>query len=64
MQDRCEECMYGEYDEEYDEFTCAMLWEEDVAARYMEGHYKSCPYFRPGDDYSRAVLVAKGYIAG
>ena len=51
MQDRYEELLAGSV-EEYDEFTCAMLWEEDVAARYLEGHYKSCPYFRPGDDYS------------
>lgn len=52
MQDQCEACMYGVYDEEYEEYTCDMMWEEDVAARFMEGQYRSCPYFRPGDDYS------------
>lgn len=52
MQDRCEECLYGEYDEEYEEYTCTMLWDEDVMARYREGQYKGCPYFRPGDDYT------------
>ena len=31
---------------------CAALWEEDVAARYLEGQYRQCPYFRPGDDYT------------
>lgn len=52
MRERCEECLYGEYDEEYDEYACAMLWEEDVAARCAEGQYTVCPYFRPGDDYT------------
>lgn len=48
----CEQCMYGEWDEEWGEMTCAALWDEDVAARMSEGQYKRCPYFRPGDDYS------------
>ena len=52
MQDQCEACMYSAYDEEYVEYTCDMLWEEDDAARFLEGQYRSCPYFRPGDDYS------------
>lgn len=52
MQDLCEACLFGEYDEEFEEYTCAALWEEDVAARYLEGQYKRCPYFRPGDDYT------------
>lgn len=51
MQDLCEACMFSDYDEEYEEYTCAALWEEDVAARYLEGQYRQCPYFRPGDDY-------------
>lgn len=52
MQERCEECQYGVYDEAYDELVCTMLWEEDAAARYAAGHYARCPYFRPGDDYA------------
>ena len=49
MQDLCEACMFSDY---YEEYTCAALWEEDVAARYLEGQYRQCPYFRPGDDYT------------
>ena len=42
MQDLCEACMFSDYDEEYEEYTCAALWEEDVAARYLEGQYRQC----------------------
>ncbi len=49
---QCETCMYGQYDDEYDEYICDMVWEEDVAARQMQGFYSQCPYYRNGDDYS------------
>ena len=26
--------------------------DEDDMARFMEGHYKSCPYYRNGDEYA------------
>lgn len=46
----CERCRYGEA--EHDEIFCTMLWAEDVEARAAQGHYTSCPYFYPGDDYT------------
>lgn len=52
MQQQCDECLYGVYDDECGDYTCSMLWEEDVCARQSQGYYKTCPYFRPGDDYS------------
>lgn len=49
---QCETCMYSQYDDEYDEYICNMVWDEDVAARQMQGFYSQCPYYRNGDDYS------------
>ncbi len=52
LNEPCENCLFAVYDEEFAEYSCGALWEEDVAARYWQGQYKSCPYFRPGDDYT------------
>ncbi len=47
--DECERCLYGEYDEEYDEIVCCMVMDEDEAIRLSRK--KHCPYFRDGDEY-------------
>ncbi|MBE7043051.1 MAG: hypothetical protein E7399_06105 [Ruminococcaceae bacterium] len=47
--DECERCLYGEYDEEYDEFICCMILDEDELIRLSQK--KHCPYFRDGDEY-------------
>lgn len=49
---QCETCMYAIYDDEYDEYVCDMVWDEDVLARQNQGFYSSCPYYRCGDDYT------------
>ncbi len=50
--DNCEYCMYYEYDEFYECYTCCMNLDEDEMSRFISGNFKSCPYFRAGDEYS------------
>ena len=48
---RCEECCFFAYDEEYDEYYCDVGMDEDEVARLQTNHYRGCPYFRSGDAY-------------
>lgn len=47
--EECERCVYGEYDEEYGEFACRMVLDEDELVRLAGKRH--CPYFREGDEY-------------
>ncbi|MBR5410333.1 MAG: hypothetical protein IK104_06925 [Clostridia bacterium] len=47
---QCEECLYGEYDDEYGELVCAVSLDMDELARVSSG--EGCPFFRPGDEYT------------
>ena len=44
-------CMYYEYDEDYECFTCQMNLDEDEMARFIANRVEHCPYFRFGDEY-------------
>ena len=46
----CETCRNGVYDEEFDEYACALMLDEDDFLRVMQA--KTCPYYQTGDDYS------------
>ena len=48
----CENCMYFEYDEEYECYTCLMNLDEDEMYRFMQNSFDNCPYFKSGDEYS------------
>ena len=50
--DCCDYCLYYQYDEEYDEYTCSMYLDEDEYASLMTGRTRGCPYYRAGDDYT------------
>lgn len=47
----CDDCQYYAYDEEYDEYLCTLYLDEDEMVRFMNGQYKSCPYYKTGDEY-------------
>lgn len=47
----CDNCMYYAYDEEMDEYFCSVNLDEDDMARFLDSTYKSCPYFKNGDEY-------------
>jgi len=49
----CEECMYLEYDEEYEEYMCSLdCADEDDYADMIMSKGKMCPYFRRGNEYT------------
>ena len=47
----CDYCAYNDYDEETEEYYCSVNLDEDDMARFMSHKYKSCPYFKNGDEY-------------
>lgn len=54
MMDKCETCVWYVYDEDYDDYICDMDLDEDELARFLAADTRSCPYWRPGDDYITA----------
>lgn len=52
--DRCDTCAYYTYDEEWEQYTCDLDLDEDEYARLVQGHYRTCPYYRDGDEYKIA----------
>lgn len=51
MKQRCEDCAYYDYDEEYEEYVCSMNFEEDEMSRFLSNSDYSCPYYRFYDEY-------------
>lgn len=48
----CETCAYYTYDDEDECYYCEADMDEDDMVRLLEGHYRSCPYYRNGDEYA------------
>lgn len=48
----CENCMYYQYDEEYEYYTCTQNLDEDEMYKFVNGNFSECPYYRFGDDYT------------
>ena len=48
----CESCMYFEYDEEFECYTCMMNLDEDEMYRFMQNSFDNCPYYKYGDEYA------------
>lgn len=47
----CEDCLYYDYDEEYEEYRCNMAFDEDEMVRVLHASDRRCPYFRFYDEY-------------
>ena len=47
----CEDCENYIYDEMYDSYYCDMNLDEDEMMQFMTGSFRSCPYYRPDDEY-------------
>jgi len=47
----CENCLYFDYDEEWDQEICTLDLDEDEMERLASGRYASCPYYRFYDEY-------------
>lgn len=52
MNTNCDMCAYYGYDEDDECYYCEADMDEDDMVRLMEGHYKSCPFYRNGDEYA------------
>lgn len=50
MESQCEQCVYYEWDEELELYSCLVQMDEDEA-HSMSYRRQSCPYFRFGDEY-------------
>lgn len=48
---RCEDCVYFDFDEEYDDYICTQSPDEDELWQINRDGAKSCPYFRFYDEY-------------
>ncbi|MBO4766144.1 MAG: DUF6472 family protein [Lachnospiraceae bacterium] len=48
----CDYCMYYEYDEDYECYTCSKDLDEDDMAHFMSGRSFDCPFFRSGNEYA------------
>ncbi len=48
----CDNCIYYEYDDEYECYTCSMNLDEDEMYRFMQNSFYNCPYYKYGDEYT------------
>ena len=47
----CDYCLYYEYDEDYECYTCSKDLDEDEMVHFLQGKTFACPFFRNGDEY-------------
>ena len=47
----CEDCVYYDYDEDWESYVCIMNLDEDEMVRFLSGNNQSCPYYRYYDEY-------------
>ena len=50
-QNKCESCMYFDFDEEYDGYICTVSLDEDEAVDFLTEKSNDCPYYRLYDEY-------------
>ena len=48
----CETCQYFDYDDEYGDYVCNQMLDEDEMVRVMEHGASQCPYYRFYDEYT------------
>ena len=51
MDNLCQTCAYLTYDEEYEEYVCDAMMDEDDYYHILTSKDKTCPYYRNGDGY-------------
>ncbi len=47
----CETCVFYDYDEDYDCYSCQVNLDQDEMASFLGGSTRSCPYYRFYDEY-------------
>ncbi len=48
---RCESCMYYDYDEDYDVYTCELDLDQDDMENFLTSNTSECPYYRFYNEY-------------
>lgn len=48
---RCEDCLYWDWDDEYEQYCCSLAFDEDEMVRVLHSCERRCPYFRFYDEY-------------
>ena len=46
----CEDCVFYDYDEDWDTYSCQMNLDEDEMVRFLTQKHQSCPYYRYYDE--------------
>ena len=49
--DKCESCVFYNYDEAYDDYVCEMDLDEDEMERFLRSSFSDCPYYQLDDEY-------------
>lgn len=47
----CDNCVYYDYDEEYDYYMCMMNLDQDEMEKFISYSFNNCPYFKAYDEY-------------
>ncbi len=47
----CDNCQYFDYDDEYGDYFCTMMLDEDEMARVMQHGASECRYYKLYDEY-------------
>lgn len=47
----CTDCVFCDYDEESEEYSCCMMLDEDEYWRLLSNDRYVCPYYRKYDEY-------------
>ena len=47
----CTECLFYDFDEECEEYSCRMMLDEDEYWRLLSNDRYVCPYYRKYDEY-------------
>ena len=47
----CDDCVFYDYDEEWETYSCQMNLDEDEMVRFLTQKHQSCPYYRYYDEY-------------
>ena len=50
-QSRCEDCVFYDYDEDWDSYVCTVNLDEDEMVSFLSGRTATCPYYRFYDEY-------------
>ena len=52
----CEDCVFYDYDEDWDTYSGQMNLDEDEMVRFLTGQNKGCPYYKYYDEYKGRIF--------